>query len=156
MSDSFEVVGFVDAVGQLVQWRKLNCKQWRLVGLEERTLFSHRGEFCCQNQFAASMGELAQAIPPRKAAELLLGSGFELPTELLKFVSLQYVKTKTERRCRKRPRPTRVKACQGLSEFLIQTQRKCDSRELIADPRSADSLENQKSDDDSIPPKSGE
>lgn len=155
MSDSFEVVGFVGAVGQLVQWRKLDCKQWRLVGFEERTLFSHRGEFCCQNQFAASMGELAQAIPPRKAAELLLGSGFELPTDLLKFVSSQYVNPKTER-CKKRPKPKRVKACQGLSEFLKTSSRMRDHGTRKGRTTNADSLENQKSDDDSVPPKSGE
>lgn len=149
-----QAVGFLNENGNLVQWLVSDCKVWELKTFDSITLFSKDGQFVELNNLDCALGNLARPIGQQEAAVKLLGAGLSLPVDLVQFIEGQY-KPKSQR-SKKRPKPKRVKASKGLSEFLIQTQRKCDSRELIADPRSADSLENQKSDDDSIPPKSGE
>lgn len=148
-----QAVGFLDENGNLVQWLISDCKIWELKTFDAITLFSKDGQFVELNNLDCALGNLARPIGQQEAAVKLLGAGLRLPVELVHFIEGQY-KPKTQR-SKKRPKPRRIASSRGLGAFISSKKRRRFTR-ADRPPHEADSLQNQKSDDDSIPPKSGE
>lgn len=150
-----QAVGFLNENGNLVQWLVSDCKVWELKTIDDITLFSKDGQFVELNNLDCALGNLAKPVTQKEAATKLLGAGFSLPVELVHLTEGQYEKSKNIR-SKKRPKPKRVTASKGLGKFLKASSRRRDHGTRKGRTTNADSLENQNSDDDSIPPKSGE
>lgn len=120
------VLGFHDIDGLLQQWFRDDCQRWTLRFGDE--LFCQQGTYVLWDEAGRVVGALAREVNPEVAAELLLGSGYELPAGLLCFISTdKFDNPKNETRSKPRRPPRRPKGSHGLGEFA-SSQRTRDSR----------------------------
>lgn len=120
-------VGFHDSDGNLKQWRLEDCQQWQLVSLEPVTLYSQGGTYVIRSEQDILFGKLGRIVPPMIAAEIMLRSGFELPSDLLRLIGRQPAKPKIEKRSKSRKPPRAVPGQHGLAGFA-NSKRSADSR----------------------------
>ncbi len=124
MSEQREAIGFRDDDGVLCQWLVDQCQVW---AVSEGVLYCSHARFVLWPDLFRMVGKLACEIDLQQAAELLLGSGHELPCGLLRYLGEQNDKPKIEKRSKPR-RPRRPpKAQHGLTGFA-DSKRQRDSR----------------------------
>jgi hypothetical protein len=128
MTDSREVIGFIDDDGLLNQWHVDDCRVWSIKSLQSGRLICRHGRYVWLADLDRALGRLARVLPSEIAAEMLLGHGYELPCELVRLLANQEdEKPKIETRSKPR-RPKRPpKAQRGLAGFA-NSKRTRDSR----------------------------
>lgn len=128
MTESREVIGFVDDDGRRNQWHVDDCRVWSIKSLQSGRLFCRHGRYVWLADLDRALGRLARVLPSEIAAEMLLGHGYELPCELVRLLANQETekpKTQTRSKPRRPRRPTKVE--HGLASFA-DSKRQRDSR----------------------------
>ena len=113
---AYEAIGIIED-GHLTQWLVHECRQWELKSGD--AMFGCRGQYALWPAISQLVGDLATPVPQRVAAALLLGSGYELPQELVRLLQDQHHNDnpKTQKRSKPRKPFRRPPGQYGLAGF---------------------------------------